>query len=285
MLKARLTRAQPRALLLAIGILAVTAASASAATINSPSTGSWSVIGTTGNDTITQSSTTATANDIIIGLGGNDSITVGNGTNLIEADGKCPAGDQDTVTPAPGDSVYCSLDQITTSHTDTITAGNGSNIILGGGYKNTIKAGNGSNAIYGGGVNSNTITVGSGSNLIVCGSGTNSVTTGNGTELIYCDNGSASTISVGSGTSTIFAQNGQKDTITCAKGNNATVYADPQDKVTGCKTVITKNAPFGQASPPPPGTSSKAAIRRYDTAKAHAAKKHHKSNKHSGKRH
>lgn len=265
-------------LLIMAGVLAVSAATALAATIHSPATGNWSVIGTTGSDTIDQTTSTATANDTIIGLGGSDSITVGNGNNIIEADGSCPPGYQNTVTAFPGNSVYCSIDQIASSHTDTIKAGNGNNLILGGGYKNSITAGNGINLIYAGGANSNSVTVGNGSDLVIGGAGPNTITAGNGNDVIWAGS-SGDTISVGTGTSFIYAVNGKVDHITCAAGNHAIVYADKIDVVKGCKTVITGGS---DPTPPPFGSAVKPAVRLHAAQQRYAKSRHHVK-KHSKK--
>lgn len=288
MSKAMRRLARPRTLLLTTVILAVSAAAAVAATITAPPTGNWTLIDTTGNDTISGSG----GNYTILGLGGNDTISVGGGNNFIEADGKCPPGDQDTVTPSPGNSVYCEADQITTPHTDTISVGNGNNVIIGGGYANTISAGNGDNAIYAGGQHSNTISAGNGPNLIVGGSGPNTISVGNanvncgGNGQVPCADvvfagGGPDTISVGSGTSLVLAQNGQVDHITCAKGNNATVYADKKDVVKGCKTVITSPAPAALATPPAIGTGMKA----LDRHAKQAEKQSRRTRPHRNRRH
>lgn len=273
---------KPRTLLLTTVILAVSAATAVAAVITGPPTGNWTLIGTTGNDTISGTN----GNYTILGLGGNDTISVGSGNNFIEADGKCPPGDQNTVTPSPGNAVYCSPYQITSPHTDTISAGNGNNVIIGGGYSNIISAGNGANAIYAGGQHSNTVSSGNGPNLIVGGSGPNTISVGNANvncggsgkppcaDVVFAGGG-PDTISVGSGTSLIFAQNGQVDHIFCAPGNHATVYADKNDVVKGCKTVITSPPPRAYATAPAMGTPLSSSAR--DRAiKTHSTKKHSK---------
>jgi Ca2+-binding RTX toxin-like protein len=286
---------KPRTLLLTTAILAVFASTAVAATITGPATGNWTLIGTTGNDTISGSN----GNYTILGLGGNDTISVsGNGNNFVEADGKCPAGDQDTITASPGNSVYCSLDQITSSHSDTISVpGSGNNIILGGGYSNTISAGNGANAIYGGGVNSNTISAGNGPNAIVGGSGPNTISVGNanvdcgGSGQAPCEDavfgGSGpDTISVGSGISVVVDQNNQVNHITCAKSNNATVYTNTKSIVKGCKTVYTSD-PSAEPTAPTTGTPVTAALKamvRHSKQHPTKAKKHStKAKKHSTK--
>jgi Ca2+-binding RTX toxin-like protein len=284
---------KPRTLLLATLILAVSAATAAAATITGPPSGNWTLIGTPGSDSISG----ANGNYTIIGLGGNDAINVGSGNNFIEADGSCPKGDQDSITPSPGNAVYCEADQITTSHSTTVNAGNGNNIVLGNGYgNNTINVGNGANAVYGGGSHSNTINAGNGPNLIVGGSGSNTINVGNANvncggsgqapcaDVVYAGGG-PDTINVGSGTSLILAQNKQVDHITCAKGNNATVYADKNDVVKGCKTVITSPAPSALAAPPAVGTPAKAAVTHSKSASSKARKHARKAAKHSSKRH
>jgi Ca2+-binding RTX toxin-like protein len=267
-------------LLVTVIVVVASAATALAATIHSPSTGNWSVIGTPAADTIDQTTSTATANDTILGLGGNDSITVGNGNNIIEADGSCPPGDQKTVTPFPGNAAYCSIDQISSSHTDTIKAGNGTDLILGGGYKNTITAGNGTDLVYAGGANSNSVTVGNGSDLVIGGAGPNTITAGNGNDLIWAGS-SGDTINVGTGSSFIYAINKKVDHITCAAGNRAIVYADKNDVVKGCRTVITSGS---DPAPPPFGSVVQPAVRLH-AAQTRYARSHHKAKRHSSKRH
>jgi Ca2+-binding RTX toxin-like protein len=234
LLKARRRLGKPSVLLLTSVILGVSAASAIAASITNPhSSGNWTIIGTTGSDQISGGN----ANNTIIGLGGNDTISVGTGNNVIEGDGACSTG-QDSITPFPGNAVYCTIHQITSSHTDTISAGSGSNIIAGGGYQNTISVGSGPNTIYAGGSHSNTVSAGNGANTIVGGSGPNTISVGNGNDTIFAGGG-PDTISTGTGGGTIYAQNGQIDHITCASSNSYTVYADKSDVVKNCKKVTT----------------------------------------------
>lgn len=270
--------ARPRTLALTIGVLAASVASASAATITENGAGDWTLIGTPNSDTITGGN----GNYDVIGLGassnGTDRITVGNGNNFLEADGSCPKGYQDTVTPGYGPVAYCQIDQYSNAHTDIIAAGSGNNLILGGGYKNTITVGNGNNIIYAGGANSNSVTAGNGANLIIGGSGPNTITAGSGANVIYAGGG-PDTIKVGSGTLVIYAQNGKTDHITCGAKNNTTVYADTSDVVTGCAHVVTAAA-GSAATPPPFGTSVRrhpwGHVRRATPAK-HKTAKHKKA--------
>ena len=74
------------------------------------------------------------------------------------------------------------MESTTAGSTNTITDGNGSNIIVGGAGADTITAGNGSNIIYGGAGN-DTIKVGNGGDVIIAGAGSDTVTAGNGSDL------------------------------------------------------------------------------------------------------
>ena len=69
-----------------------------------------------------------------------------------------------------------------TTGTNSITDGNGSNVIVGGAGNDTITAGNGSSIIYGGAGN-DTINVGNGSSVIMAGAGSDTINSGGGSDL------------------------------------------------------------------------------------------------------
>ena len=206
-----------RTLALAGAILAVAAPAALAATLF----GDGTLVGTTGSDTIAAGN----GNDTVWGLGGADTISTGKGNDVIDGNGHCPAGVQTGKVYPNGLPVgeYCEHGPIPgRANGDTISAGNGSDTIYGGGGLNTISAGNGNDTIYGGLIG-DTISAGNGNDTITLGGG--STYTG-------------STVSVASGKGVIYAQNGVKDTITCATKNNYTVYADKKiDVVSHCATI------------------------------------------------
>jgi Ca2+-binding RTX toxin-like protein len=203
-----------RALVLGALLLVLAAAPALAATV----TGDGTLVGTTGNDTIAAGN----GNDQIWGLGGYDTISAGNGNDVIDANGKCPpgvkSGDYPNGLPS---SEYCEHHWVPGSK-DTIAAGGGDDTIFGGGGPNTISVGGGDDTIYGGPIG-DTISAGNGDDHIWLGFGPSYT---------------GSKVSTGSGDDVIHAQNGVKDTISCAKGNGTTVYADRSDVISGCAHVI-----------------------------------------------
>ena len=95
---------------------------------------------------------------------------------------------------------------LTGSGADTLTVGDGRNIIRAGSGANTITAGNGVNTIYGGS-DADTITAGNGGNTIDGAAGANTITSGTGNDVI----------SGGSGVDIVVAGGGN-DLITVAGG-------------------------------------------------------------------
>lgn len=244
-------------LVIAMLVFAASVGTALAATLTGGNSSN-TIIGTpNAPDTITDGN----GNNVIFGLGGSttqgDTITVGSGSNLIVVDGKCKQG-FDTVTPGYSAAAYCEISQGNPKEgRSTVTAGGGSNVIIGGAGPNTITAGVGTK----------------GSDLIVGGEVGDTITSSNGNNLIFLGSGSlykGSTVTDGSGSSVIVAQNGVKDTISCAPGNNTTVYADRVDVVHGCAHVS-----YGSSGTP---AYSLATI-RMPSVRGSA----HKSNKHAHK--
>jgi Ca2+-binding RTX toxin-like protein len=95
---------------------------------------------------------------------------------------------------------------LTGSGADTLTVGNGDNIIRAGNGANTITAGNGANSITGGS-GADTITAGDGGNSIDAGNGTNTITSGSGNDVILSGVG-ADTIVAGGGNDVITLRGG-----------------------------------------------------------------------------
>jgi Ca2+-binding RTX toxin-like protein len=200
-------------------ILAVTAAAALAATI----TGDGTLIGTSGADKLKAGQ----GDDTVFGLGGQDQITAGDGNDILDGDGACPPGVN------PGDypnglppGVYCAHVQLSGDPGDSITAGQGNDTVFGGGGQNGISVGGGNDTIYGGPIG----------DAINAGSGYN------GSDQVYLGRGpnyAGSAVATGTGTNVVHAQNGAKDAISCAPGNNTTVYADKVDAVSKtCAHII-----------------------------------------------
>ena len=220
-----------RTLVLATMIVAVAAATAIAASFN----GDGTIIGTSGNDSITAGN----GNDTVYGLAGSDSISAGNGNDVIDGDGKCDPGVSSGVYPSGlHQSGGCEHGQVDgPGQTDTISAGNGSDTVFGGGGNDTISVGSGTDTIYGSNTGNTTISTGSrGSATVWLGTGTNNVAIGKSPisavihAYIYGD------------TST--------DTINC-NGGNSTAYVNTQDKTSNCATVV-KNSDLSTRPTPLP---------------------------------
>ncbi|HEX4367246.1 MAG TPA: calcium-binding protein, partial [Rhodopila sp.] len=182
-----------------------------------------------GNNNIT----TGIGNDRILGGTGSNMITDAGGSNVIfGADGvlnfvqdtiegdstllafsgqSCLAPDEEWTIYTDGLLVSAVSTDTNAGGTDTIIAGDGQNLIVGGYGSSTITAGNGQNIIIGGNgmVNfagagmlslvestvpvpstaSNTITAGDGNNIIIGGVGSDTITAGNGMDVVFGDAG------------------------------------------------------------------------------------------------
>ena len=126
-------------------------------------------------------------------------ITGNSTSNFSEAGG---GGRSVTIT----DGTFEHFTVLTGSGADTLTVGDGNNVVKAGGGANTITAGNGQNAITGG-ANADTITAGNGGNTIDAGNGTNTITSGLGNDTIYSGTG-ADTIIAGGGADSITIRGG-----------------------------------------------------------------------------
>jgi hypothetical protein len=202
---------------LATLVLVIAAATAVAATFN----GDGTFVGTNGNDTFNLGN----GNDNAYGLLGRDTINGGNGNDVLDGDGTCMQGNNN--------SQYCQDGPQQGDQGDTINAGNGNNMIFGGGGNNTINFGQGNNTIYGG-LKSDTI----------------NATGVKGTDTIYLQKLGTDTWTVGGSVvnlnkgvvGVIYALNGRVDTINC-NGSTITIYADKKgvDQLNNCKGTVYYN--------------------------------------------
>jgi len=130
------------------------------------------------------------------------------------------------------DGTFENFTVLTGSGADTLTVGNGDNIINAGSGANTITAGNGVNSITGGG-GADTITAGNGGNYIDAGNGTNTITSGGGNDVILSGTG-ADTIVAGGGNDTITLRGGS-DHVDSGAGTDRLIvnYSASTTAVTG----------------------------------------------------
>lgn len=109
---------------------------------------------------------------------------------------------------------------LTGSGADTLTVGDGKNIIKAGNGANTITAGNGVNSIIGG-RDADTITAGNGGNVIDGGSGSNTITSGTGNDVIF--GGTGVDIVVAGGGDDVITVLGGADDVDGGAGNDRLV--------------------------------------------------------------
>ena len=183
-------------------------------------TGTGTLVGSTGNDTITAGGSPVT----IWGLGGSDNITAGGGMDVIDGGGTCPPG------LAPGDypnglpgTNYCQHGPSGTFGTDTITAGGGEDTVFAFGGPNIVTVGNGEDTIF--------------------AYGTGIYTTGTGRDTINAQFSTHDTITCGSKHSTVFAVKDGGDTIT-----NCTVKFVSQQPVPGQSSSARRLAKTGRTA-------------------------------------
>jgi Ca2+-binding RTX toxin-like protein len=163
----------------------------------------------------------------LVGNAGNNVITVTDGSDAVDgglgidrlivdyhlATGAVTGNSTSNFTEAGGsrlvsitDGTFENFTVLTGSGADTLTVGNGDNIIRAGSGANTITAGNGVNSITGGS-GADTITAGDGGNSIDAGNGTNTITSGGGNDVIISGSG-ADTIVAGGGNDVITLRGG-----------------------------------------------------------------------------
>lgn len=121
---------------------------------------------------------------------------------------------------------------LTGSGADTLTVGDGDNILIAGNGANTMTAGNGANSVTGGD-NADTITVGNGGNTVDGGNGANTMTSGSGNDTILSGTG-ADTIVSGAGADLVTVRGGADTVDTGADTDLLTVeYGAMTTDVTG----------------------------------------------------
>jgi Ca2+-binding RTX toxin-like protein len=118
----------------------------------------------------------------------------------------------DTLTVGDGDNIINSG-----AGADTVTTGHGDNAINLGSGANTATAGNGANSIIGGN-DADTITVLDGGNFIDAGNGVNTITSGNGNDTILSGTGTDTIVSGGG--ADLVTLRGGADTVSGGAGND-----------------------------------------------------------------
>ena len=203
-----------KAVVLAVLILGVTAASALAANVS----GDGTLVGSTGPDNITAGN----QKDIVWGLGTpngtTDNISAGNAMDTIDGGGHCTGvapGDYRNGLPGSGS---CE-DGPTPPNcgTENISAGSGSDTVFGNCGPNNIALGSGKDAVYlyGG---PNTVTVGNGPDTIDAShetTGPNTITTGSASDVVYAQNGVVDIINCGSSSTIVYADKIDKPSKKC----------------------------------------------------------------------
>ncbi|HVZ63437.1 MAG TPA: LEPR-XLL domain-containing protein, partial [Lacunisphaera sp.] len=195
-----------------------------------------------GNDTIT----TADGEDVILAGAGVDNVTMGDGN-------KTAFGDEGELTYESGgilkDAISLTADM---GGVDTITAGAGDHVVLGGKDNDVITLGNGDNVVFGdngeaewsGGIRTHfvtfspedagndTITTADGEDVILAGAGVDNVTMGDGDKKVFGDEGELTYESGGilKDAISLAADMGGVDTITAGVGDHV-VFGGKDDDV------------------------------------------------------
>ncbi len=217
-------------------------------------------------------------NNIVIGGTANDEITTGDGDDIL-------IGDNGEATFVNGLLSYILSDDALIGGADTIHAGEGDNIVIGGSAGDEITAGGGDNILIGdngsaefvngllstiqstasdvGGAD--TISAGNGDNIVIGGAAGDAIATGNGADMIIGDNGAATfvngTLSSLQSTAT---QVGGNDTISAGDGENVIFGGAGNDGITtgvGADVVIGDNGQMTMTA-----TGSRNRIRTIDSS-------------------
>ena len=196
-----------------------------------------------GDDTIT----TGAGDDFIIGGLGADSLTAGEGDNVVLGD------HGEVVYTVAGEYDLARTLEATAGAADTISAGAGNDLILGGAAGDEVSAGNGNNLVIGdhgtldfdegllrsaistdfavGG--NDTITAGAGNDFIIGGLGTDSLTAGEGDNVVLGDHGEVFYTAAGRYdlARSLEATYGANDSITTGGGNDLIIGGAATDTI------------------------------------------------------
>jgi Ca2+-binding RTX toxin-like protein len=216
---------------LAMGIATVTMTGTAPFELNDASDGN-GIVGNAGDNRI---SVTGGVDAVDGGLG-EDRLIV----DYREATGAVTGDSTSNFTEAGGGGRMVTMTEGTIEHykvmtgsgADTITTGDGDDIIKTGSGASTVSAGQGANIINGGG-DADTITALDGGNIVKAGNGTNTVTTGAGADEISAGTG-ADTIVSGGGDDRIFLFGGA-DSVDTGGGDDRLIidYSAMTTDVTG----------------------------------------------------
>jgi hypothetical protein len=204
--------------------VAAMAPAALAATESLP-TGNGTIVGTSIDDTLTAGN----GNVNVWGLGGtvdgSEVISVGNGNDVVDAGGTCPAGDAPAGAYPAGSTAanlvaaYCQHGPNLNPDVTNITVGTGSDTVYGNDGRNYINAGDNQDIIYGYGQAGNYVNVAANVN--------NLSTKGAGGSLIFAYYPGAYTVGSNTNHSNVYDVYTPGSTVEC-QDNTTTVYTIAQ---------------------------------------------------------
>lgn len=180
--------------------------------------------------------------DVVLGGGGLDRLVINYAdavTSVIGTIGSVTDGGTRSVTF--DDSVE-DFTILTGSNNDTVTTGDGDNLLRTADGNDTITSGHGDSRIYAGAGN-DTVSTGDGDNTVVAGAGDNTVTTGAGADLVFSGRGD-DTLETGGGNDQVQVMGGIDTADTGVGRDLLTVdYSDLVTDVTG--SISGGSAPGG----------------------------------------
>ncbi len=185
------------------------------------------------NNTVTETVAHSERDFTITGGTGNGRFTLGDGANILVTSGSnnvVVMGSTESAPPleeigeATGDAV-----SIAGGTNNSVTLGDGNNVVSVDGTNSTIHLGNGANIVTANG-NTDNITVGNGANKIQANGDNDTIHAGNGGNTIVA-NGNVDTITLGNGSNNLIA-GGNGDTITLGTGNNTVSATGNNDTIT-----------------------------------------------------
>jgi hypothetical protein len=188
-------------------------------------TGNGTIVGTTVNDTLTAGN----GNVTVWGLGGlmngSEVISVGNGNDVVDAGGTCPAGTPGAGAYAAGSASailaanYCQHGPNLNPDVTNITVGTGSDTVYGNDGRNYIDAGDNQDIIYAYGEAGNYVNVAANVN--------NLATPGFGGDLIFAYYPGAYTVGASTTTNNVYDVYSPGSTVQC-QDNKTTVFTIAQ---------------------------------------------------------